>query len=291
MAPSVPVPLVYTAGDARYIPGEHVEGANPGTTGSISGYTLQMWHSEPLLLAASASLSLCGAGLDKMARISKISASALVLALACFRQAAAFVPAGTGPGIRTSGANMHRSLHHRIEQQSVLGRRRRSARRTSMLRRDGVSGGGEVGRNSYDASGNGGASTRLEFGVGMGAAAAAIVLGGTTTGPKRGLAEDAGVAEAAQGIAPEVAAPEAAAAAPAAAAAEAVPLRDMGIEVPYTGKSVPLSKFLGSRATLVVNPKIDDPESLHQVRCCLFSAPARGWVVASFCRSVWLHRR
>lgn len=49
-------------------------------------------------------------------------------------------------------------------------------------------------------------------------------------------------------------------------AREAVPLRDMGLEVSYTGKSLPLNKFLGSKATLVVNPKLDDPESLHQVR-------------------------
>lgn len=45
-----------------------------------------------------------------------------------------------------------------------------------------------------------------------------------------------------------------------------VALKDMGLEVPYTGKSLPLNKFLGGKATLVVNPKIDDPESLHQVR-------------------------
>lgn len=43
-------------------------------------------------------------------------------------------------------------------------------------------------------------------------------------------------------------------------------LRDMGIEVPYLGKPTPLGKFLGGKATLVVNPKIDDPESLNQVR-------------------------
>lgn len=43
-------------------------------------------------------------------------------------------------------------------------------------------------------------------------------------------------------------------------------LRDLGLEVPYTGKSLPLDRFLGSKATLVVNPKIDDPESLTQVR-------------------------
>lgn len=136
--------------------------------------------------------------------------------------------------------------------------------------------GSEVGRDGDDASGGGsGASTRREFGAGLGAAAAALVLGGGTTaaGPRSVLAEEdsstaavAGddatvvVAEAAQEASPEAAAP-----AVAAPAAETRPLRDLGFEVPYTGKSVPLSKFLGSRATLVVNPKIDDPESLHQV--------------------------
>lgn len=135
------------------------------------------------------------------------------------------------------------------------------------------SGGGGGGREGR-ARGGGGASTRLEFGVGLGAAAAAVVLGGTTAAA---IAEDvntavaaapAAVAAAADGAAQETAAATSAAAAPevAAAAPAESPLRDLGFEVPYTGKSLPLSKFLGSRATLVVNPKIDDPESLHQVQ-------------------------
>ncbi|CAM9793519.1 unnamed protein product [Choristocarpus tenellus] len=40
--------------------------------------------------------------------------------------------------------------------------------------------------------------------------------------------------------------------------------RDQNFQVQYTGKTLPLNKFLG-KATLVVNPKIDDPESLNQV--------------------------
>ena len=227
-----------------------------------------------------------------MARISKMSASAFVLALACCRQARAFVPAGTAaaaPGLRTSAAsNMHRSLHPRTEQ-TALGSSRRSARGVSMLKRDGgSSSGSEVGRSSDDATSgnNSGASTRLEFGVGMGAAAAAaFVLGGTTAGgPKRALADDdTGAPGAAQEATTEAAAPEAASAAAAPAAAEAAPpLRDLGIEVPYTGKSVPLSKFLGSRATLVVNPKIDDPESLHQV-CLRDGFPCLAPCFCCFC--------
>lgn len=209
-----------------------------------------------------------------MTYTSTMTASVLALALACFRETSAFVAPGTGAAGLGIGVDMHRS--HRIEQPS-LGRRRRSVPRLSMLKGDDSSGSDsrDVGRNSGDASGSSsGASTRLEFGAGVGAAAAAIMLGGLPA-----LAEDtssavageapaaAGVAEAAQESSPEVAAPPAAASA---SAAETRPLRDLGFEVPYTGKSLPLSKFLGSRATLVVNPKIDDPESLHQVRWCDF---------------------
>lgn len=210
-----------------------------------------------------------------MTSTSTIAASALALALACFRQASAFVAPGATAARPEISVDMRRL--HRIEQPS-LGRRRRSVPRLSMLKGDNV---GELGRDSDDLSGGGssGAWTRLEFGAGLGAAAA-IVLGGTTAA----LAEDgstavagdaaaAGVAEAAQEASPEVVAPAPApAAAASTAAAETRPLRELGFEVPYTGKSVPLSKFLGSRATLVVNPKIDDPESLHQVWWCVSCA-------------------
>lgn len=205
-----------------------------------------------------------------MASTSTMAASALALALACFRQTSAFVAPGAAAGPDIS-VDMRRL--QRIEQPS-LGRRRRSVPGLSMI--EGESG-SEMGNDGDDAGGSGsGASTRLEFGAGLGAAAAAMVLGGATAaGPRPALAEDtsntvagdasaAVVAEAAQEVPLEVAAPAAAAASP----AETRPLRELGFEVPYTGKSVPLSKFLGSRATLVVNPKIDDPESLHQV-CCV----------------------
>eukprot|EP00903_Cladosiphon_okamuranus_P014278 g13261.t1 len=158
---------------------------------------------------------------------------------------------------------------HRVEQPS-LERRRRGAPRLSMLKGDSDS---DLGRDNDDLSGGGSsdASTRLEFGAGLGAAAAAVVLGRTTAT----VAEDAstavvadaaaaGVTDAAQEYSPEVAAPSPAAVA-STSTAETRPLRELGFEVPYTGKSFPLSKFLGSRATLVVNPKIDDPESLHQM--------------------------
>eukprot|EP00752_Nemacystus_decipiens_P009946 g8869.t1 len=140
-------------------------------------------------------------------------------------------------------------------------------------------GGSDVGRDRDHTNGSSsGASTRLEFGAGLGVAAAAMMFGGATAaGPRLVLAEDtststagagdaaaAGVAEAAQENPAEAAAPTPAPPA-AASPAETRPLRDLGFEVPYTGKSMPLSKFLGSRATLVVNPKIDDPESLHQM--------------------------
>lgn len=101
----------------------------------------------------------------------------------------------------------------------------------------------------------------------MGATAVAVLMGGY---PRQALAEDAAVegGEGAATAAPTVvaASAEQAEAAPVVAAAVDTPaLRDLGFEVPYTGKMVPLNKFLGGKATLVVNPKIDDPESLHQV--------------------------
>lgn len=108
-------------------------------------------------------------------------------------------------------------------------------------------------------------STRLDFGVGLGATAAAVLLGGRS---RQALAEDV-VAEGGEGAASATAAAVSTgpvdAAPVVAAAVEGPALRDLGFEVPYTGKMVPLNKFIGAKATLVVNPKIDDPESLHQV--------------------------
>ena len=102
-----------------------------------------------------------------------------------------------------------------------------------------------------------GAMNRLDFGFELGAAGAAMLLRSMT----REASADEGISAASGGgdstpVAIEAAAPP----------APNSSLRDLGFEVPYTGKSVPLSKFLGSKATLVVNPKIDDPESLTQVR-------------------------
>ena len=37
--------------------------------------------------------------------------------------------------------------------------------------------------------------------------------------------------------------------------------RHAGLEIPLRKKSIPIEKFLGRRATLVVNIKLDDPES------------------------------
>lgn len=110
-------------------------------------------------------------------------------------------------------------------------------------------------------------STRLDFGASLGATAAAVLMGGY---PRQALAEDAAV-EGGEGATTAVAtvvsasAEQAEAAPVVAAAVDSPALRDLGFEVPYTGKMVPLNKFLGGKATLVVNPKIDDPESLHQV--------------------------
>lgn len=206
-----------------------------------------------------------------MTSTSTMTAFVLALVLACFRQASAFVVPGTA-GLDLRLVDMHRVHRNRLERPSNVGRRKRSVPCLSILKGDSGGYGSEVGRVSDGANEDSReTSTRREFGAGLGAAAAAIMLGG-----RNALAEDsstavasdaaaAGVAEAAQQAQPEFEAPAAAAS----TAAETPPLRDLGFEVPYTGKSVPLSKFLGSRATLVVNPKLDDPESLHQVCLCL----------------------
>ncbi|CBJ48820.1 Glutathione peroxidase [Ectocarpus siliculosus] len=116
--------------------------------------------------------------------------------------------------------------------------------------------------SSNSSSSSSGASTRLEFGSGLGAAAAAIVIGGTSA--RGALAEDT-TGDAATAVVATAGAEGAAPAASPAATETKPSLRELGFEVPYTGKSVPLNKFLGSRATLVVNGKLDDPEALHQM--------------------------
>lgn len=126
--------------------------------------------------------------------------------------------------------------------------------------------------------------TRGEFGriaLGTAGAASVFALGGGAGGlPRSAFAEgtEAGDVAAAATAAPAEEPPPAVATE---GGGSLVALRDMGLEVPYTGKSLPLSKFLGSKATLVVNPKIDDPESLHQVRfvastdCCIVRCDLR----------------
>lgn len=151
---------------------------------------------------------------------------------------------------------------HRIHRPSSGGAQYPSMR-ASTPSEDAVGGLETVGHEE----GGGRSSTRLGFGASLGATAAAVLMGGY---PRQALAEDAAV-EGGEGAATAAAtvtaasAEQAEAAPVVAAAVETPPLRDLGFEVPYTGKMVPLNKFLGSKATLVVNPKIDDPESLHQV--------------------------
>lgn len=99
--------------------------------------------------------------------------------------------------------------------------------------------------------------TRLDFGVGLTATGVSMLFGAV---PKQASADES------TAVSETVRDPSPVGTEPASRPTEEPSLRDLGFEVPYTGKSLPLSKFLGSKATLVVNPKIDDPESLNQVR-------------------------
>ncbi|CAN0151887.1 unnamed protein product [Scytosiphon promiscuus] len=197
-----------------------------------------------------------------MAGGSTMASFALVLGLACLRQSSAFVAPiqSTAPKAHGPGGNMNRMLH-RIP---PCGGRSGGVNELSMSKEAAPL---DEPKSSDDARIDiRGASTRLEFGAGLGAAAAAAVVLGGRIGSA--LAEESATAGAAAPAIVPAAAEEAAPAAAAVAAAppaETRPLRDLGFEVPYTGKSVPLTKFLGSRATLVVNPKLDDPEALHQM--------------------------
>lgn len=191
--------------------------------------------------------------------------SQLVLA-ACWRGTSGFAPhhlaARPSAGLRSNHHGENRL--HRIHRSSSGGVQYPSMR-ASTPSEDAVGGLETMGQEE----GAGRSSTRLDFGVSLGATAAAVLMGGGY--PRQALAEDAAV-EGGEGAATvaatvvEASAEQAEAAPVAAAAAVDTPaLRDLGFEVPYTGKMVPLNKFLGGKATLVVNPKIDDPESLHQV--------------------------
>ncbi|CAN0121087.1 unnamed protein product [Ectocarpus sp. 6 AP-2014] len=202
-----------------------------------------------------------------MAHGSTMGASVVVLGLACFRQASAFVvsvrspaattapsPAAAAGLLRINSVGEHR-LHRKTSAASGV-------YRLSMQNAAGSQDAGSRRSSSDSSSSSSGASTRLEFGSGLGAAAAAIVIGGTSA--RGALAEDT-TGDAATAVV-ATAGPEGAAPAASPAATETKPsLRELGFEVPYTGKSVPLNKFLGNRATLVVNGKLDDPEALHQM--------------------------
>ncbi|CAM9340892.1 unnamed protein product [Ectocarpus sp. 4 AP-2014] len=199
-----------------------------------------------------------------MAHGSTMASSVVVLGLACFQQASAFVvsvrsPAATAPAPATAAGLL------RINSVGELRLHRKTSAasgvyRLSMQKAAGSQDAGS--RRSSSRSSSGGASTRLEFGAGLGAAAAAIVMGGTSA--RGALAEDA-TGDAATAVVATAGAEGAAPAASPAATETKQSLRELGFEVPYTGKLVPLNKFLGSRATLVVNGKLDDPEALHQM--------------------------
>lgn len=202
----------------------------------------------------------------------KMAASVLMLGLTCFPRMPAFVAPVWSPAAATPGGrrNMNRSAH-RLQRSKAGGTSgvRRVSVTTDLSMRKTTSSRDETSSSDGSHSESGGPSTRLEFSKGLGAAAAAaLVLG---NGIVNAAAEDSAnpAADAAKitgtGGAEE-AAPVAAATSPATAPPTESPLlRELGLEVPYTGKSYPLTKFLGSRATLVVNPKLDDPEALHQV--------------------------
>lgn len=129
--------------------------------------------------------------------------------------------------------------------------------------------------------------TRLDFGVGLSATGLAMLFGAIPTA--QALADEStAVSENDRDPSPVVTET-------ASRPAEEPSLRDLGFEVPYTGKSLPLSKFLGSKATLVVNPKIDDPESLNQVRTAIAILGLGGSSTLWFCigrlislSSLWL---
>lgn len=207
-----------------------------------------------------------------------LATATLFLCVTCFRHVSAFVPTA---GLHSSN-NRDRNRIHRIQPSTSSGRPQGLLMRGTQLPE-------EEEERSSSKNRKGGFKrtidhdnrelTRLDFGrrVGLGfAAGAALLL--DAGGSKHALAEDTAPTSAAEG-AGDAAAPTVAETAP--VASETVvatptstsaagrpgmpPLRDMGIEIPYIGKPVPLNKFLGSKATLVVNPKLDDPESLQQV--------------------------
>lgn len=192
----------------------------------------------------------------------RLAAATLIgVLVACFEHTAAFAPSALrADSLRTNHRDVKRL--HRIQQLSVSSNSvRRLLMRHMTSEAEHNCEGKRVNHDNMDSPG----LTRLDFGVGLAATGAAFLLG---SGPRHALAEDTASIGSEGGTASAVV-EEASPAEVVAAAPEANPdtpaLRDLGFEVPYTGKSLPLSKFLGNRATLVVNPKLDDPESLQQV--------------------------
>lgn len=195
------------------------------------------------------------------------AATSVVGFVACLKRTSAFAPPiALAPGYRSATRTTAELCNHngpRLQRISISSVKKRGAQLLSMRLATATSATAEEedswakgnARNNHRDRG----LTRRAFGLSVGAAAGTALLL-----PRQVFAEEEAIvagddapiaAEVSETVAPAVAS----------AAPETPPLRDLGFEVPYTGKSVPLSKFLGSRATLVVNPKIDDPESLQQV--------------------------
>lgn len=195
------------------------------------------------------------------------AATGVVGFVACFQRTSAFAPPiasapGHGSATRTTagpcdhnGPRLQRILNSSVKKRGAQLPSMRLATATSAAAEEQDSWAKGNARNNHHDRG----LTRRAFGLSVGAAAGTALLL-----PRQSFAEEEAIVA---GDAAPVAAEASEAVAPAVAsvAPEAPLLRDLGFEVPYTGKPVSLSKFLGSRATLVVNPKIDDPESLQQV--------------------------
>lgn len=204
---------------------------------------------------------------------------AAVAAVACFQGARAFaVPAGGASRYISGPSTTKKSGLHR---DSILSQRtswvsERIARRLSIHEASAGNEHAEEQKHDTDTRSDhdlhdlhevtrNGLLTRLDFGLALGGIGASVLLGTA----RQAFAEDVDAPGEAAEAAPEAAVAVDTAAPPAPAPRPAVDLRSLGLEVPYTGKALPLNKFLGSKATLVVNPKLDDPESLHQVCVCV----------------------
>ncbi|CAM9145126.1 unnamed protein product [Discosporangium mesarthrocarpum] len=108
------------------------------------------------------------------------------------------------------------------------------------------------------------ALSRHDFTVGAAAGAGALLGLPLTAFAEEGVSVSTAVEGRGEGDAGGMPSPAAQAPSQAKESSTKVETRIQEFQVPYTGKSLPLNKFLG-KATLVVNPKIDDPESLKQM--------------------------